>query len=224
MPGSMYKAEPLLRINLKCKNKNFCACFSYVIGLYMNTSPFRVKVRRCSFRRKRELFSEILFRPIISLIQLVILVEIASLLFPFARSTHQVMGLLKHVLLPGFGLIHAASAAACYDLQGWANLVGLKDEVSEEDKTSLRQNHMVGVLRGFNLAMLTLCAMGIFKHAHFRGQIVFAEFVLYATATVDAFRLGGLNYFVPGAHALVALGGFIVNTMEPGIFTKDKSI
>lgn len=135
------------------------------------------------------------------------------------------MGLLKHVLLPGFGLIHAASAAACYDLKGWASLVGLKDEVTEEDNKSIRQNHMVGVLRGFNLAMLTLCAMGVFKeHAHFRGQIIFAEFVLYATATVDALRLGGLNCIVPATHALVALGGFIVNSMEPGIFTKDKSI
>lgn len=135
------------------------------------------------------------------------------------------MGLLKHVLLPGFGLIHAASAAACSDLNGWASVIGLKDSVSEDDEKSVRQNHMLGVLRGFNLAMMTLCGMGIFKeHAHFRGQIVLAEFVLFATAAVDAFRLGELNYFVPGVQALVALGGFIVNSMEPGIFTKDKNI
>jgi hypothetical protein len=134
------------------------------------------------------------------------------------------MGLLKHVLLPGFGIIHAASAAACSDLKGWAGLVGLKNDVSDVDEKSVRQNHMVGVLRGFNLAMMTLCALGIFKeHAHFRGQIILAEFVLFATATVDAFRLEGLNYYIPGAHALAALGGFIIHSMEPGIFTNDKA-
>jgi hypothetical protein len=142
-----------------------------------------------------------------------------------SRQEHiKIMGLLKHVLLPGFGLMHAASAAACSDLKGWAKLVGLQDDILEEDEKSVRQNHMLGVVRGFNLAMMTLCALGVFKeHAHFRGQIILAEFVLFATAAVDAFRLGGLNYIVPGASALAALGGFIVHSLEPGIFTKDKS-
>jgi hypothetical protein len=139
-------------------------------------------------------------------------------------SNSSKMGILKHILLPGFGLLHAASAAACWDLKGWASVIGLKGSVSEDDEKSIRQNHTLGVLRGYNLAMMTLCAMGVFKeHAHFRGQIILAEFVLFATATVDAFRLGELNYVVPGGISLVALGGFIVNSMEPGIFTKDKS-
>jgi len=148
------------------------------------------------------------------------------------------MGLLKHILLPAFGAMHASSAAACYDLKGWANLVGLnKDDddttskdvndpniITEQDNKSIRQNHMLGVLRGFNLAMMALCAMGTLKeHAHFRSRIILAEFILYATATVDAYRLGGLNYFVPGAMSLAALGGFVVNSLEPGIFTKDKA-
>lgn len=133
------------------------------------------------------------------------------------------MGILKHVLLPGFVLVHAASAVACSDVKGWAKMIGLQDSVSEEDDNSIRQNHMLGVLRGFNLAMMTLCGLGIFKeHAHFRGQIIFAEFVIFSTAAVDAFRLGGLSYVIPGAHAMAALGGFIINSMEPGIFTKDK--
>lgn len=135
------------------------------------------------------------------------------------------MGLLKHILLPGFGLVHAASAAACFDLKNWASMVGLPDgDVNEDDKKSVRQNHMLGCLRGFNLAMMGLCGMGIFKEsAHFRAQIILAEAALFSTIALDAFRLGGLNYVVPGVHALVALGGFIINSMEPGIFTKDKN-
>lgn len=135
------------------------------------------------------------------------------------------MGLLKHVLLPAFGLIHATSAAACSDLKSWSSIIGLKDKVSDEDETSVRQNHMLGVIRGFNVAMMALCGMGIFKEsAHFRAQIILAEFALFSTVAVDAFRLGGgLNYLVPGVQAVVALGGFIINSMEPGIFTKDKN-
>jgi len=134
------------------------------------------------------------------------------------------MGLLKHVLLPAFGLVHATSAVACFDLKNWAGMIGLKDSVSPEDEKSIRQNHMLGVLRSFNLGMCFLCAVGTFKeHAHFRAQIILAEFIMFSSVTVDAFRLGGLNYLVPGFHALVALGGYIVNSMEPGIFTKDKN-
>lgn len=133
------------------------------------------------------------------------------------------MGLLKHFLLPAFGLVHGASVVACSDLKGWANMVGKKDDVSKDDEDSVRQNHMLGSLRGFNLSMMILCGLGTFKeHAHFRGQIILAEFVLFSTVAIDAFRLGDLNYMIPGAHALVALGGFIVNHMEPGIFTKAK--
>ena len=136
------------------------------------------------------------------------------------------MGLLKHVLLPAFGLIHATSAAACSDLKSWSSIVGLNKDtaVSEDDEKSVRQNHMLGVIRGFNVAMMALCGMGIFKEsAHFRAQIILAEFALFSTVAIDAFRLGGgLSYVVPGVQAFIALGGFIINSMEPGIFTKDK--
>mmetsp|Transcript_85654 Transcript_85654/g.247297 ORF Transcript_85654/g.247297 Transcript_85654/m.247297 type:complete len:140 (-) Transcript_85654:1529-1948(-) len=136
------------------------------------------------------------------------------------------MGLLKHVLLPAFGLIHATSAAACSDLKSWSSIIGLNKDatVSEEDEKSVRQNHMLGVIRGFNIAMMALCGMGIFKEsAHFRAQIILAEFALFSTVAIDAFRLGGgLRYGVPAMHAILALGGFIINSMEPGIFTKDK--
>ena len=135
------------------------------------------------------------------------------------------MGLLKHVLLPAFGLIHATSAAACSDLKSWSSIIGLNKDVSEEDEKSVRQNHMLGVIRGFNVAMMALCGMGIFREsAHFRAQIILAVFALFSTVAIDAFRLGGLNYVVPGVHAVIALGGFIINSMEPGIFTKDEGI
>ena len=133
------------------------------------------------------------------------------------------MGLLKHVVLPAFALIHAGSLVACRDLASWARMVGLKDDVTEADEKSIRQNHMLGCLRGFNFAMLLLCGMGIFtESAHFRKEIAVAEAALFSVVTVDAYRLGGLNYMIPGSQALVAMIGVFINSMEPGIFTKDK--
>eukprot|EP00977_Amphora_coffeiformis_P018193 scaffold6298_cov152-Amphora_coffeaeformis.AAC.2 len=127
------------------------------------------------------------------------------------------MGLLKHVVLPAFGLMHAASVAACSDLSSWASMVGLKDDsVSDDDKNSVRQNHMLGALRGFNVAMMLLCGMGAAKEsAHFRAQIVLAEAAFFAVVTVDAFRLGGLNYLVPGFQTLLATVAYAINAMEP---------
>ena len=121
--------------------------------------------------------------------------------------------------------MHAASIAASSDSSSWAGMIGLKEEsVSDDDKKSVRQNHMLGALRGFNVAMMMLCGMGAaMESAHFRSQIVLAEAALFAVVAVDAFRLGGLNYVVPGVQALLAAGGYVIHSMEPGIFTKDKN-
>lgn len=133
------------------------------------------------------------------------------------------MGLLKHVLLPACALMHGASAAACIDLKTWAKNFSPKETVSEEDEKSVLQNQMLGVVRGFNVAMLALCGMAVFKEsAHFRAQVILAEFALFSMITVDAYRLK-VNYIIPGVNAILALGGFIINSMEPGIFTKDKN-
>ena len=104
-------------------------------------------------------------------------------------------------------------------------MVGLKDSVSADDEKSTRQNHMLGALRGFNLAMAFLCGISVLKEsAHFRAQVILAEAIMFGAVTVDALRVGGgLNYLVPALHALVAAAGFVINSMEPGIFTKDKN-
>ena len=134
------------------------------------------------------------------------------------------MGILKHFVLPAFGLVHVASVVACKDLKTWGGMIGKDDDISEADNNSIRQNHMLGALRGFNVAMLTLCGFGVFAkscHSDTRQAIAMAETAFFTVVTVDAFRLGGLNYFIPAAQSLLALGGTIVSFMEPGIFTKD---
>ena len=137
------------------------------------------------------------------------------------------MGILKHFVLPTFGLVHAASIYACKDLTSWGEMVGQADDIKEEDNKSIRQNHMLGAIRGFNVALLALCGYGVFGktcHSDTRQAIAVAETVLFGMVTIDAFRLGGLNYFIPAAHTLLALGGSIISYMEPGIFTKDHNL
>jgi len=132
------------------------------------------------------------------------------------------MGILKHVILPLFAVIHAQSIYACRSLDSWAELVELAVE-SDDDRASTRQRHMVGCLRAFNAAMLLLCVAGVVtESAHYRGVMVLAELVFFSVVTADAFQ-NGLNYYVPGTMAAVALVGAGIHAMEPGIFTKDKT-
>jgi hypothetical protein len=98
-----------------------------------------------------------------------------------------------------------------------------------DDKSSMiRQKHMLGSLRGFNLALLGLCGYGIFSKtatSDCRQAIAMAEVALFSVATLDAVKVGAgqLNYYIPAAHSLLALGGFLVSYFEPGIFTKDHN-
>lgn len=134
--------------------------------------------------------------------------------------------MLKHFVLPAFGLLHAASLAACKDLKSFGAMIGCEKSVTPIDDESPRQNHMLGALRGFNLAMLTLCGFGVFgksSSSDTRQAIAVAEFTLFSVVTWDAYKQK-LNYYIPGAQALLALGGTIISFMEPGIFTKDHNM
>ena len=94
---------------------------------------------------------------------------------------------------------------------------------SDEDRQSVRQLHMLGTLRGFNIAMWMLCGMGILtESAHFRGVVTSALVALYGVVAIDAYQLGLAAWYVPAALAAIAVVGAVVHSMEPGIFTTDK--
>ena len=105
--------------------------------------------------------------------------------------------MLKHFVLPAFGLVHAASLAACKDLKSFGAMIGC-ETVTPVDEKSTRQNHMLGALRGFNLAMLTMCGFGIFgksSSSDTRQAIAVAEFALFSLVTFDAYKQK-LNYYL----------------------------
>jgi len=135
------------------------------------------------------------------------------------------MGLLKHVLLPAFGLMHATYAAASKDLTSWSKLCGVGMPPPEsKDGDDVATKHMVSVIRGFNLTMAFLCAWGVVhERAHFRGQVILAEAVLFGYVTFNAIRMNVVNYTWPLLSTIVAGAGYYINSKEPGIFTKDHS-
>jgi len=73
-------------------------------------------------------------------------------------------------------------------------MVGLsKETVSDDDKKSSRQNHMLGCLRGFNAAMLFLCGqawMSPNSNGWFIQQLLIAEGCMFTVTALDAYQFG----------------------------------
>lgn len=133
------------------------------------------------------------------------------------------MGVLKHVVCPLFAVLHAASIYACRDLHAWAEMVELQVENPEVASQEVRQLHMLGVLRGFNVAFCLLSVLGsVSESAHFRGVLALAYAALYGTVALDAYSVGVEGWMVPAVIAVVATVGLLIHSNEPGIFTKDK--
>lgn len=98
--------------------------------------------------------------------------------------------------------------------------MGIKDD--EGTKQTTTNLHMLGCLRGFNVAMLLLIIVGISCEGHkFRGKLAMAETALFVTTGIDAYRQG-LMFQVPAVTAIVGFIGAALNQLEPGIFTKSK--
>ena len=97
-------------------------------------------------------------------------------------------------------------------LPTWAEMVGLDpSKVTDADKESPRQNHMLGCLRGFNAANLFLCAMAWATPADsfFRSQLLASEGIMYALCGLDAYMLG-VTKFLPAYLGPAFLSGFAV--------------
>jgi hypothetical protein len=133
------------------------------------------------------------------------------------------MGALKHAILPLMALFHATLMYGCMDLGRWAESVLLEVEQAS-DCESKRQLHMIGSMRGFNVAFFFLCMAGIVTEsaAHFRGIVAFADAFFLAVCASDAVQLG-LHFELPATISAVILVGVLIHSREPGVFTKDKN-
>ena len=132
------------------------------------------------------------------------------------------MGILKHIVLPGLAVIHA--------FQAYKILTDGKDSIPSfygwpESSTPLtvREGHLMGIVLSISITLAINCFVSIFlETAHYRGMATLLELIYFGSEAYDAYA-AGFPYEVKGSFAAVALVGLIVHTMEPGLFTKDKT-
>lgn len=132
------------------------------------------------------------------------------------------MGILKHAVLPILAVGHA--------FQAYKILADGKEEIPKfygwpgaEKTMSPRELHMMGVILSTSLTLFVNCVAGIFlENAHYRGMTTLLELIFFSSELCDA-HVTGFPTKVKAAFAAVALVGLIVHSMEPGVFTKDKS-
>jgi len=141
------------------------------------------------------------------------------------------MGALKHAIIPFFALMQIVSFFASMRPDRWGSAAGFGklgheptgNEGLDHQQEELTNLHMLGAMRGINLALLIMCGMGItMESSHFRGVLAFALSVMYATTALDAYRLGLSGAMVPTVFSLLALAGAAINSLEPGLLTQDK--
>jgi hypothetical protein len=132
------------------------------------------------------------------------------------------MGILKHAVLPILAVGHAFQAykimadgkEALPKFYGWPGA---------ESPMSPRELHMMGVILSISVTLLVNCVAGIFlENAHYRGMATLLELVFFSCELYDA-QVTGFPTMVKAVFAAVALVGLVVHSMEPGVFTKDKS-
>lgn len=132
------------------------------------------------------------------------------------------MGVLKHIVLPILAVAHA--------FQAFKILTDGKDELpkfygwpgSSAPLTS-RESHMMGVILSISLALSVNCFASIlFENAHYRGMATVLELIYFGSEFYDAYKTG-FPFEIKAGFAALALIGLLIHSMEPGIFTKDKT-
>ena len=132
------------------------------------------------------------------------------------------MGLLKHIILPLFVVFHSVAVYFVFSGQKEA-LPSLVQWPNADAPLSPLESHLLGALGGANLALAFNCLVGIFyENSHYRGMVAFVELIYFAGDWYDAYLTGFPTEALTGVTILAA-ASLLVHTMEPGIFTKDKS-
>jgi hypothetical protein len=144
-----------------------------------------------------------------------------SISFP-ARTTP--MGLLKHGILPYFACLHAYVFASIFIVgskMDFARIISANTIVG--DKLTPLENNLFGAAGAFHCAVGFACVMGVItEHSHFRGIMVFMELIQWTLNTYDAYQ-SDFPYSFMLVQAVIAAVGLLIHSLEPGIFTKDKS-
>jgi hypothetical protein len=132
------------------------------------------------------------------------------------------MGLLKHGILPLFGLLHIMMSFV--SLTGQMQKTMTDAGVLTEDYVLTEwEDHLMVVVGGVHMMLLYGCVMGVlFENAHFRGILIVMEGIFFGTIAYSDY---GHGYPYPSSlgATVLAIVGAVVHSMEPGLLTKDKA-
>jgi hypothetical protein len=132
------------------------------------------------------------------------------------------MGLLKHFILPILAIAHAFQAYKILS-DGKDSLPSFYGWPDDASPLTSREQHLMGIVLSISVALAINCFISIFlETAHYRGMATLLEVVYFGLEAYDAYTLG-FPFEVKGTFAGIALVGLVIHTMEPGIFTKDKT-
>jgi hypothetical protein len=144
------------------------------------------------------------------------------------------MGILKHVVLPIFAIVHTSLARVClFDgPSGVTSLFGLDDTTRKRDDTGpnnspleLRATRSVGAIQCIFAINAVLAVLQ--ETAHYRAVAVLLEAIYWSIESYGFWTSSSGSTKKSGTPAYCLLGlsvlGLGIHSMEPGIFTKDKT-
>jgi hypothetical protein len=136
------------------------------------------------------------------------------------------MGLLKHLAIPVFCVVHAYAIytiSISGDIPGGIKTFQWPPKEGKNQGLTLWEKHLFGMVAAAHASFFVVCLLGIFReHSHFRGIVAIMEATFWAVGSHNAVGLG-FPYELSVGLAGLAVLGLIVHSLEPGLFTKDKS-
>jgi hypothetical protein len=138
------------------------------------------------------------------------------------------MGLLKHIILPMFVLIHLYAGLLSISPVRWHLLSRLSIIDTTTTTTNAydmvpQEEHLIGMIGAFHLALAVNGLLSIFlENSHYRGMACFVDFIYLVLHAYDAY-LTSYPYKHLATLAAIAGVGLMIHSQEPGVFTADKS-
>jgi len=136
------------------------------------------------------------------------------------------MGLLKHAILPFFGLTHLFLLSVVLIKGPYFAATELL-HITTAYELSKAEALLIGAFAATHATLGVNCwAAVLLENAHYRRMAIVLELVYLVGDCVNFyFTLGDVTEIPPplGMLAVLAIVGGLVHAMEPGIFTKDKN-
>jgi hypothetical protein len=132
------------------------------------------------------------------------------------------MGLLKHFVFPVMVLAHGGISLVGFT-SGLHQAMIDAGVLEADHKLTAFEGHALEIMTGVHAMMFYGAIMGLaFENAHYRGVHIIKEAIFFGTIAYCDYKQG-YPMVVSTAMTVLALVGTIVHSMEPGVFTKDKT-